>query len=485
MGPTVTPEAPAASHMPETGLSETLFEQPRRANWIRLRTLIVLRWVAVAGQSIAIAIAHFWYGLRLEVGLCVLAIGMSVIANLVAMFIYPANKRLNEAETMLMLIFDLCQLAFLIYLTGGLHNPFALLLLTPVTIAATALGLNAVLFVGAAAIALVTFVAFAYLPLRTVQGFVLRVPSIFLFGSWTAIVIGVSFLALYARRVTTEIANMGDALLATQLALAREQKLTDLGGVVAAAAHELGTPLATIKLVSSEMADELQGEADRDSLLEDARLIGEQADRCREIMRSMGRAGKDDLHMRTAPLGAVLEEAAEPHQDRGKALHFDMQPGSGNEDERQPQVRRSSELIHGMRNLIQNAVDFAAANVWIEARWTGERITVRIIDDGEGYPPHLIGRIGDPFMRRRRGQEERRERPEYEGMGLGLFISKTLLERIGAELTFANGSDPFLAPDERPDRGGAIVEVTWPRPALVAEAEETRAALGSNRPLEA
>ncbi|MBS8224872.1 sensor histidine kinase RegB [Vannielia litorea] len=472
--------------MPETGPPQTLFEHPHRANWIRLRTLIVLRWVAVAGQSVAIAIAHFWYGLQLEIGLCVLAIGMSVIANLVAMFIYPANKRLNETETMLMLIFDLAQLAFLIYLTGGLHNPFALLLLTPVTIAATALGLNAVLIVGTAAIGLVTLVAFAYLPLRTVQGFVLRVPSIFLFGSWTAIVIGVSFLALYARRVTTEIATMGDALLATQLALAREQKLTDLGGVVAAAAHELGTPLATIKLVSSEMADELRGDGDRESLLEDSQLIAEQADRCREILRSMGRAGKDDLHMRTAPLGAVLEEAAEPHMERGKALHFDMQPGPGNEaEDRQPQVRRSSELIHGLRNLIQNAVDFSEGHVWVEARWTARRITVRVIDDGEGYPPHLIGRIGDPFMRRRRSPEDRRKRPEYEGMGLGLFIAKTLLERIGAELTFANGSDPFLAPEERPDRGGAIVEVTWPRALLVTEEEDARAALGLNRPMQA
>ena len=471
--------------MAETGRPDML-QSPRRSNWIRLRTLIVLRWVAVIGQSVAIATAHFWYGLQLEIPLCVLAIGFSVTANLVAMFIYPANKRLSEAEAMWMLVFDLAQLAFLIYLTGGLHNPFALLLLTPVTIAATALSLNAVLIVGGAAIGLVTMVAFAYVPLRTFEGFVLRVPSIFLFGSWIAIVIGVSFLALYARRVSTEIAAMGDALLATQLALAREQKLTDLGGVVAAAAHELGTPLATIKLVSSEMAGDLEkGEpADTADLLDDARLIGQQADRCREILRSMGRAGKDDLHMRTAPLESVLEEAAEPHMSRGKTVHFDLHEHHG-ESLAQPTIRRTSEIIHGLRNLIQNAVDFAAGNVWIEGRWSADRITVRVIDDGEGYPGHLIGRIGDPFMRRRRSQQERARRPAYDGMGLGLFIAKTLLERIGAELTFANGSDPFLAPEERPERCGAIVEVSWPRARLVAEPEETRGALGQNRPIEA
>lgn len=471
--------------MPDS-LQTDIFNHPLRANWIRLRTLIVLRWVAIAGQSIAVATASLFYQLQLEIGLCVLAIGTSVIANLVAVFIYPANKRLNEAEAMWMLVFDLAQLAFLIYLTGGLNNPFALLLLTPVTIAATALRLNAVLIVAAVAIGLVTLVAFLYLPLRTFQGTQLQVPSIFLFGSWIAIVIGVSFLALYARRVTTEIAAMSDALLATQLALAREQKLTDLGGVVAAAAHELGTPLATIKLVSSEMADELEAEqaAGQPSLLEDARLIGQQADRCREILRSMGRAGKDDLHMRHAPLETVLEEAAEPHQARGKTIHFDLRAGPF-DSSRQPSIHRSPEIIHGVRNLIQNAVDFAVSNVWIEARWTSERVTLRIIDDGDGYPPHIIGRIGDPFVRRRRGTDDDPTRPGYEGMGLGLFIAKTLLERIGATLTFANGSDPFLALDERPERCGAIVEVTWPRAALVVEDEENRGALGLNQPIEA
>ncbi|MDF1872763.1 sensor histidine kinase RegB [Vannielia sp.] len=468
--------------MTETGPADT-FQGSPRANWIRLRTLIVLRWVAVLGQSVALTIAYVHYGLRLEVGLCFLAVGASVTANLVLMMVYPANRRLNENETLAMLLFDLGQLAFLLFLTGGLHNPFALLLLTPVTIAATALRLNAVLIVGALAIVMVTLLSFLYLPLRTVDGAVLRVPGTFIFGAWIAIVIGVSFLALYARRVATEIAAMGNALLATQLALSREQKLTDLGGVVAAAAHELGTPLATIKLVSSEMVDELDSDEDCDgaALIEDARLIGEQADRCREILRSMGRAGKDDKHIHVAPLEAVLQEAAEPHQDRGKTLHFDLQASPGATRE-QPTVHRSPEVIHGLRNLIQNAVDFAAENVWIEARWNAEQITLRIIDDGEGYPPQLIGRIGDPYMRRRRSPDERGKRPEYEGMGLGLFIAKTLLERVGAELTFANGSDPFLAAGERPERCGAIVEVTWNRGRFAASEEEIRGALGQNQP---
>jgi len=252
---------------------------------------------------------------------------------------------------------------------------------------------------------------------------------------------------------------MSDALQATQMALSREQRLTDLGGVVAAAAHELGTPLATIKLASAELVDELE---DRPDLADDARLIRDQADRCRDILRSMGRAGKDDLHLHQAPLSAVIEEAAEPHRDRGRLMLFDLHPVDDG-TEAHPAILRRPEIIHGLRNLIQNAVDFAKQTVWIEATWNDDRISVRIMDDGPGFPQQLLGRIGDPFMRVRRDGESRSQRPEYEGMGLGLFIAKTLLERTGAELSFANGHDPFLTPAEHPGRSGAIIEVSWPR----------------------
>ncbi|MFC7702593.1 sensor histidine kinase RegB [Plastorhodobacter daqingensis] len=445
-----------------------------RSAWLRLRTLIVLRWFAIAGQLGAIAVAHQYLGLQIDLGMSLVAVGASVIFNLIAVFVFPANKRLSESEAVLTFLFDLAQLAFLLYLTGGLHNPFALLILAPVTISATALRLRSTLFLGAAAIALVTLLSFFYLPLRLATGEVLRSPAIFEFGSWFAIVIGVVFLGFYSRRVTTEIHSMADALLATQMALAREQKLTDLAGVVAAAAHELGTPLATIKLVSSEMVDELENPEQR----ADAELIRQQADRCRDILRSMGRAGKDDLHLRQAPLAAVISEAAEPHMDRGKQIHVQMAPGPGGDD-RQPSIRRKPEIVHGLRNLIQNAVDFADANVWIDAEWTDGTITLRIVDDGEGFPPHLFGRIGDPFVRRRSGGADNPRRPGYEGMGLGLFIAKTLLERSGAELAFANAADPFLLASERPDRRGAVVEVSWPRDSIAADREE---AIGANRP---
>ncbi len=442
--------------MPDTPFG--LISRDTRSDWVRLRTLIMLRWMAIVGQLAAIIVADRIYALQLPLGLCYMAVGASIIANLISIFVFPENKRLSEAEALLTLLFDLSQLSFLIFLTGGLTNPFALLILAPVTISASALELRTTVLLGIAAISLITLTSFINVPLRFEDGSVLGVPAIFEFGYLLAIVIGILFLGLYSRKVATEIRSMSDALLATQMALAREQKLTDLGGVVAAAAHELGTPLATIKLVSSELMDEL---ADRPDLLADAVLIREQADRCRDILHSMGRAGKDDLLMRQAPLETVLREAAEPHISRGKRVEFSLPEAP------QPAILRRPEVIHGLRNLIQNAVDFAHSAVWIEGEWTDRTLTIRIIDDGTGYPPHVIGRIGDPFVRARQSEQDLALRPDYEGMGLGLFIAKTLLERSGADLTFANASDPFLTPEERPERSGAVVEVIWPLAKIV------------------
>lgn len=443
-----------------------------QGDWVRLHTLILLRWAAITGQIAAITVASGPLGFAIPLGPCFLVVGIAVIANMVAITVFPESKRIGEKQTAIILLFDIAQLALLLGLTGGMNNPFALLILAPATVGATVLGAKSTGALALATIMLVTIVAFFHIPLRTASGEVLAFPAIIASAHWLAVVIGVTFLTIYTGRVASEIRSMGRALLATQVALAREQKLTDLGGVVAAAAHELGTPLATIKLVSAELADEL---ADHPEQREDALLIRREADRCATILRSMGRAGKDDLHLHSAPLSAVLREAAEPHLDRGRTIVFDLAPGTGGTP-REPSIRRSPEVIHGVRNLVQNAVDFARATVWVEARWTPDRLVVHVIDDGPGYPPQLLGRIGDPFVRRR--PSETPSRPEYEGMGLGLFIAKTLLERTGAQITFANGADPFLSEAERPVKSGAIVELVWPLQRVVTDVS---APLGENR----
>ena len=456
-----------------------------RGDWVRLRTLVLLRWLAIAGQTIAVIAASEVLGLSLRLDLCALAIGASIAFNTVAMAVHPVNKRLTEVSVAATLIFDLIQLGLLLYLTGGLANPFSLLVLAPVTISATTLTLPATLYVGSAAIVIISLIGIDSVPLTLHDGTVLEPPVLLIGGMWVSLAIGIIFMALYARRVSEETYSMTEALTATQMALAREQKLTALGGVVAAAAHEMGTPLATIKLVTAELDEELQ---DRPDILEDIALIRSQAERCRDILRDMGRSGRDDAILKFAPVTAVVAEAAEPHLDRGKTVvtRIDGVPESG-PSENEPEVERHPEILHGIRNLVQNAVDFAATTVWIDVTWDDAIVTVTIGDDGPGFPHDLLARIGDPFIRRRPRRTTDPARPGYEGMGLGLFIAKTLLERSGARLTFVNGQGQNAneesdgLPVEFRSANGAIVEVTWKRVELEAPKAATRQPLGRNR----
>ncbi len=463
-----------------------LFSSTARSKWLRTRTLVLLRWLAIVGQLGAIIIATSVLEIDLRLDLCATALGISVAYNIVATVILPANSRLSEKGAVLTLIFDLFQLAFLVSLAGGLSNPFVFLMLAPVTISAAALTLRATIVIGIVFVSLISILVRLYIPLTTHSGELVQLPDLLIYGTWFALVTSGIFLAVYAHRVTEETFSMSEALTATQLALGREHRLTSLGGVVAAAAHELGTPLATIKLVAAELADELE---DHPHLYDDAKLIGEQADRCRDILRNMGQSGKDDTHLHHAPISAVIEEAAAPHIDRGKIVMIRIDGAPQTEPvPDQPEVPRLPEIIHGLRNLVQNAVDFATARVWIDIDWDDKELRVHIGDDGLGYPYDLIGKIGDPFVRKRSNKPTSQSvRPEYEGMGLGLFIAKTLLERSGARLTFANGSETPRKPPKQPIGApelarptGAIVEVVWRRIDIEAKQSIVRGPLGEN-----
>jgi two-component system, sensor histidine kinase RegB len=319
-----------------------------RSEWVRLRTLIVLRWMAITGQICAVIAATWITGLDLRLDLCALVIGLSAAFNTISTVVYPQNKRLSERTATLTLLFDLFQLAVLLAMCGGLTNPFAVLVLAPVIISATALTLRATLVVSISAVALVSMLAFFYWPLQLNDGTVLEQPRLFTYGMWASLVIGIIFTGSYARRVTVETFLMSQALSATQMALGREQRLTALGGVVAAAAHELGTPLATIKLAASELARELKNQPD---LLDDTNLILSQTDRCRVILAEMGQRGKDDAHLRHAPISAVIEEAAEPHVNRGKKVILRVDGTLQNQllAPDQPEISRKPEIIHGIR----------------------------------------------------------------------------------------------------------------------------------------
>ena len=453
-----------------TESNQDLFPESKRGEWIRLRTMIFIRWVAVTGQLAAIIIAFQYFELALDLSLCFFAVGLSALANIVASLFFPESKRLSELENVFMILFDLFQLAFLLFLTGGLNNPFSFLLVAPVVVSAAALKKKSTIIIGSAAVLIVTLLSYFFVPLETLSGKTLTIPDIFLFGNWVAISTGIVFLAFYSNRVTSELNTMSDALFATQAALSREQKLTDLGGVVAAAAHELGTPLATIKLTSSELIEELKNFPE---LHDDAMLIRDQADRCGDILNGMGGAGKDDLQMHQTLLAEIIREAAEPHSQRGVTIETKISDGhKGGIDE--PYIIRRPEIIHGLRNMIQNAVDFATSKVWVESSWTKESITITISDDGYGYPPNLLGRLGDPFLGAKIGKENRQG---YEGMGLGLFIAKTLLERTGAKISFSNGDRNQTSAHSKREASGAIVEIYWPR----KKVESTSNLFGENQ----
>ena len=464
----------------------SLFDLRARGDWVRLRTLVFLRWVAITGQAAAVLVSTQALGFELPLSICALVVSASVCFNVIAQIVHPAEKRLSDLGTSLSLFFDLSQLVTMLMLTGGLNNPFAVLILAPVTIAATALRLRSTIALGLAAMASIPLMAALHLPLIQPDGTPLEIPEIFRLGIGAALAIGLVFLGLYARRVTVEAHAMSEALSATQIALAREQRLAAIGGIAAAAAHELGTPLATIKLVASELARDFE---DHPDVAEDIALIRSEADRCGAIMMDLSQGGRDDSHVKTAPISAVIEEAARPHLNRGKELIIRIGGVSADQiGDDQPVARRGPELIHGLRNAIQNAVDFAASTVWVDVDEFEDELRIAVGDDGPGFSPEILPRLGEPYVSSRARGDRKKSDGEYEGMGLGLFIARTLLERTGASVSFANGtdlrrkgwsSDEVSYSDANPP--GAIIELLWPRSALIVAKGDARGPLGQNK----
>lgn len=418
---------------------------------IRPRRLIFARWSALAGQAAAAAGA--WaLGARFPLMAVALVMAAAVVMNLL---LATRARRADSRHALAQLAFDTLQTGALLTLTGGIGNPFALFVLAPLTIGATVLPPRHILALAATTTAMLVVMTTLAVPLSFLPDTALRPETALHIGRVLELFIGGAFFAVCVYAVSADLRATSDALAATQMGLAREQRLQHLGGVVAAAAHEMGTPLATIKLIAAELADEF---ADRPEVAGDLAELRRSVDRCRDILRSMGSAGKDDLLLHSAPLADVLEEAAAPHRHRGVRIAMDLGAAGA------LIVQRDAGLIHAVRNLVQNAVDFAAAQVDIRASREDGQIAVEIRDDGPGYPPHLLGRLGEPYLSTRRGGSAT---GPYEGMGLGLFIARTLLERSGGTVVFFN--------DE-----GAVARVSWPERAIVAD---DRAALGANPPI--
>jgi two-component system sensor histidine kinase RegB len=409
---------------------------------VRLDTLVRLRWLSIVGQTTAVLVVYFGFGFDLPIWSCLGAILLSAWLNVALRLGFATAQRLEPERAAWLMAFDIAELAVLLYLTGGVQNPFAVLFLAPVLLSATALPPRYTLVLGAFAIACATVLVFFHFPLPWHPERPVEFDPVYKLGIWFAIAIGTGFIGAYAWQITEESRQLTDALAATELVLAREQHLSQLDGLAAAAAHELGTPLSTITVIAKELENAIPADSPQG---EDVRLLREQARRCREILSKLTQLSAGGAPFDRMPASALMEEVVAPYRNFGVDIEITA-AGEGDE----PIGARNPAILYGLGNLMDNAVDFAERRVTIAAAWDRERIGVTITDDGPGFAPDIMVRIGEPYVTSRTdvGQDER------TGLGLGFFIAKTLLERSGASLSFANRSAPVH---------GAIVTVRWNR----------------------
>ncbi len=411
---------------------------------VSLRTLVPIRWVAIAGQALALLTVHYGLGFHLPLLWSLAVVAASAVLNLVLIVRRQVARELSERYAALCLGYDILQLAVLLYLTGGLQNPFSILFLAPVTVAATILSRRLVIALSFLAVAAISVLALWHFPLpwRTEP---LVFPPEIVIGAWTALVLATVFIALYTWSVAQDARRLRDAVAATQLALAREQQVSAVGALAAAAAHELGSPLATIAVIAKELVRELPSDS---PYAEDAALLLSQSERCSRILAELSQRPDEDggSPYTRLSISALVEAAGAPYRERGIRIVF---TASGLSEDSEPQVRRSPEIMHGLNNLIQNAVQFARREVRVTTFWDARRVTVEITDDGPGFMLHLLSRLGEPYLSTRAGGDNH--------MGLGIFIAQSLLDRSGARLTFENLSE-----------SGARVAISWDRANLEA-----------------
>lgn len=429
---------------------ETRTFLPGNLRPLRLGTLVGLRWLAIVGQTAGVLFVAFGLGFPLPLLECFALIGLSGLVNLWLSLRSGAAERPSATLATVQLAYDCLQLGGLLALTGGLQNPFSLLLLAPVSVSATTLPQRSTFVLAGLAVVIASALGVWHLPLPWDPAAPLVFHRVYLIGIWVSLVCGVVFIAGYTNRVAHEARQLADALAATELALSRREQLSALDGLAAAAAHELGTPLSTIALAAKEMLPDVPP----GPLREDVELIISQTARCRAILGKLRNLGADE----GGPFAAVscsdlLAEVTKPHEGAGKAIEIVKETVTLPE----PVCRRNVGVLYGLGNLIENAVHFARTKVTIRVAWDRTHIVVTLADDGPGFPPELLARIGEPYLTNNARGTEVAERASG-GLGLGVFIAKTLLERSGARLFFENEAS----------EGHARVRIVWPRKALEA-----------------
>ena len=419
----------------------------RESQRLRLATLVRLRWLSVAGQVAACVSVAWILEWSFPVLPCFALIATSVGLNLYLASRYSGSFRLSSTAALAVLAFDILQPTGLLMLTGGIQNPFSVFLIVPALIASATQPPLTVAIITGFAVAATTLLATVHMPLPWSEPGGVSLPAGYVGGLWFAIVATLVFAAVYIYRVAAESRALADALAATELVLQREQHLSALDGLAAAAAHELGTPLSTIALVAKEMHRSVPQDQ---PIAEDVLLLVEQVERCRLILRRLtSLSSSSESHLANLSLLALLDEVAEPHRNFGVDLDVEVVEQHGDE----PCARRNAAVIYGIGNIVENAVDFAQSAVVIRAGWSQSLVWIEVLDDGPGFPPAVLDRIGDPYMSKRDYRDQR----SAGGLGLGLFIAMTLLQRSGATVKIEN----------RP-KAGAIATIVWSRHAYSA-----------------
>lgn len=443
---------------------------PVQRGRVRLQTLLAIRWVAVAGQASSLFFVDYVLGYEIPSVPTGFVVAALALATLVPQLRRKSSARLTDRESAFYFAFDMVQLSVLLGLTGGLHNPFSLLLLAPVTVSAAALSYRSTLGLTALAITCINALAFFHLPLPWPEESFFSLPPVFVLGLAIALGLAAVFISVYVFKVAEEARRVSDALMAAQSALESEQRISSVGALAAAAAHELGSPLGTISLIAKELTRDLPADS---PYRPDAELLLSQAERCRLILAEIAArpvaSSKDHFHVLPAPL--LIEVAAEPFLRPSVALRIETVPDGG---ERQPPLLpRRPEIMHGLGNLLHNALEFAKEEVRVEIAWTRTEIAITIADDGPGFPPDLLDRLGDPYVSASapygakltgrygaRGARHAAVKAERQGdhMGLGIFIAQNLLERVGGQVQFSNNSF-----------GSAEVKVVWTRSVIESD----------------
>ncbi|MDB5601688.1 MAG: sensory transduction histidine kinase [Xanthobacteraceae bacterium] len=413
---------------------------------MRLDTLVRLRWASIAGQTIVVLVVDYGLDFDLPEWWCLAIVAVSAWLNIALRVRFRTTQRLEPNRAAWVLAFDIGELAALLFLTGGLQNPFAFLLLAPVLLAAVALPRHMTLLLGGFAITCATVLVFAHFQLPWESDEPLLLPPLYIMGVWLSLLLAIGFIGVYTWQISEESRQLADALAATELVLAREQHLSQLDGLAAAAAHELGTPLATIAVVAKELERAIPPTSPH---FEDVKLLREQAQRCRDILSKLTELSAGGAPFDQMKLSALIEEVATPHRSFG--VEIDMVWPSERSNE--PVGARNPAILYGLGNLLENAVDFADERVEVVAYWDAEQVSVSIGDDGPGFAAEIMGRIGEPYVSNR-AQHRDADGEAGHGLGLGFFIAKTLLERSGATLTFRNQTAPGH---------GALVKVSWNR----------------------